>query len=484
MENKHHAEEHFSGAENTPVKDKARGINKARDINQKLDSLEDNLGMLQGKLEENNQRVIHELQGINDDNTNLTEKVSEAYRQLGGIDEEYKSLSLIAVSIDEDVKKLSVEINDVSKQSADDVSSLNENHQDMVRRVNELVTSSQETNKRLSQSITENAAALIKLGEELAVEINELADATQTRDDKLEQDLDASRKDIEDNKAQILKLQAVDEVLEKRAAQLEESTDELKTNLQNLNSSFTMLDKRTEELSAAVSLLTEQGKEHAGLISNLQEYTAAMGVSLHKLGLREKKHFIGLAASLLVVVILGLVFYGVQKGTHTRDAETLAAGQQAIKASSQAATGALALRSEKLENEVVDLKQQLQDVDENMSSMDGRLDYIAPNTQFGKDSIIRGSQWLAAQSAEHFAIQFASANSLEQLYEIAFGYKHYLKTDVSYYRMATAQGERYVMVVGSFATQDEAASVLWRMPYRINFQQPVISRMADIQKFI
>lgn len=491
MENKRHAGEHFSSAENVPAKESARGINKAKDINLKLDSLEDNLGTLQGKLEENNKRVMRELQGINNDNTNLTEKVSEAYKQLGGIDEEYKSLSLIAASIEEDVNKLSVEIKDASKQSSDDVLSLNENQHDMVSRVNELVASSQQTNKKLSQSITENTAALVKHGEALVAEINELADATQTRDEKIEQDLDASKKDIEDNKAKILKLQAVDEVLARRAAQLEDSTGVLKNNLQNLYSSFTVLDKRTEELSASVELLKEQGKDHAGLISNIQEYTAELSLSLHRLGLREKNHFTWLAVSLLAVFVISLVAYGLQMNTHYSDAETLAAGQQELEqqlttaqANTQASTDALALRSTQLENEVVGLKQQLQNVDEHMSSMDGRIDYIAPYSQFGKDSIIRGPQWLAAQSAGNFAIQLASSSSKDQLYEIALRYSHYLTTDISYYKAATAQGEQYVMVVGNFATYEQAASALWQMPRNINFQQPVISRLGDIQKLI
>ena len=493
MDNKRNTQEHYSSGEDVLVKlgEKSSDINKAKDINSKLSSLEDNLGALQSKLRENDQRVMRELQGINDNNTNLTEKISEAYIQLGGIDKEYKALSHISSSIEQEVNRLSVEIKDVSEQSTSDVLNLNENHDEMVRRVNELVVSSQQTNKKLSQSITENTAALKKYSEQLVSEINDLADTTQTRDEQIEQELNASKKDIQENKAKILKMQAVDEALAKRTSQLEDSTGVLKNNLQNLYFSFSELDNRTRELGTLVKKLSDQGEDHAGLINNIQEDTAVMGLSLHKLGIREKKHFTWLSISVVAVFVISLMLYGYQMNTQINDTQTLAAGQQQIQqnltssqASAQATTDALTLRNTQLENEVASMKQQLVNVDEHISSIDSRIDYIAPYSTFGKDSIIHGPQWLAAQSADNFSIQLASAKNKKQLHEIALRYSHYLTTDVSYYKSATAQGEQYVLVVGSFSTYEQAASALWRMPSNINFQRPTISRVADIQKLI
>ena len=268
-------------------------------------------------------------------------------------------------------------------------------------------------------------------------------------------------------------MQAVDKALEIRASQLEDSTGVLKNNLQNLYVSFSELDNRTNELSSVVKQLSDQGNDHAGLISNIQEYTAVMGMSLHKLGLREKKHFSWLASALVAVFVISLLLYGYQ----VNDVATL-------QTSSLASTDTLASRSTQLENEVVGLKQQLQNVDDHIASIDGRIDHVAPYSSFGKDNIIHGPQWLAKQSAENFSIQLAASHSKKELYEIALRYSHYLTTDVSYYKSATVQGDQYVLVVGNFATYEKAAAALWRMPQNINFQRPVISRLGDIQKLI
>ena len=78
----------------------------------------------------------------------------------------------------------------------------------------------------------------------------------------------------------------------------------------------------------------------------------------------------------------------------------------------------------------------------------------------------------------------ASTASKKELYDIAQRYSHYFKENLSYYTVNTAKGEYYVLVYGSFSNNEEAAAVMRDMPYQTNFQNPVISRVADIQKLL
>jgi len=138
------------------LEQESHAIGKAKDINAKISLLEASLGELQAELEVINRSVDEGLERLSDSDLDLTSKVSETYKRLGEIDNTYKSLSTISENIDNEVRKLTSEIEDVATQSAADLENhntqFNEQHQQLVERVNELVRHSQETNAQLTLS--------------------------------------------------------------------------------------------------------------------------------------------------------------------------------------------------------------------------------------------------------------------------------------------------------------------------------------------
>jgi len=448
-------------------------VKQANDINGKLNTLEDSLDKLQTELDTVNKSVEVGMECLNNNDLDLTAKVSETYKRLGDIDNTYQSLAAISSDIDSEVKKLTVEIADVAEQSATELenlettssgqySQLNEQHEQLSARVNNLVKSSQDTHTRLNESIKQNADALLNLKQQLIGEIDNLTTASQDRDDELDAKLSEAEKNIASNKANILKMQAVDAALDKRAIELEQTTATLIEQSTAHQAALQQLDAQAEALETSVRQLQAKTSKHEEQIIDIQVNTAVMGRNHLALASKVKQHFwssMGMLA--LVALLIGAASY-YQDTINTSDVQQLA----------------------EVQTELETINQKLVTVGDQLSSVDGRLSYSSPYSQFSKDNTLHGPQWLAAQAADRFAIQVASTASKNELYTIAQRYSHYFTDNVAYYRLNTAQGERYVLVYGSFSNHTEAASVMWQLPQQINYQHPVISRIGDIQALI
>jgi SPOR domain len=484
-----------------------RDTGQARDINAKINLLESSLGELQTALDQINRSVDEGLERLGDTDLDLTAKVSETYKRLGEIDTTYRSLSTISGNIDTEVKKLTVEIADLVEKSAAELeqvdsrssqrhAEISTQHEQLVTRVNELVGHSKQTQEQLEQSIKTNTDALLGLEKQLVAEIQSLADSTQQRDNALETDLDAARKAIQINRARILQLQAVDEALDKRAAALEITADELTHKTGDLRASVDILNVRNDELSRLIEKLREQADNHATLISGIQKNIAQIAYNLVDLAGIQKKHFRVLSGLIALIVLAIAGFYYYQLDTNQSSALQLTGlAQQDVTASTEitqvqndlkslnnSVNGELAVLNERLSDEVSTLQGQLQNMDDQAQSLDGRLDYMSPFSSFGKNSVIHGPQWLAAQSADTFVIRVASVSDRSSLYEIAQRYSHYFKDDMAYYPVDTERGERYVLVSGNFASKREADSALRQMPRYVEFQRPVVTRLGDLRQ--
>lgn len=459
-----------------------RATGQAKDINTKISLLEASLGQLQTELDVINQSVDEGLERLGDNELDLTAKVTETYKRLGDIDNTYKSLSAISENIDNEVKKLTTEIEEVATQSAADLeghnSQFTEQHQQLVVRVNDLIKHSQETNLQLTQSINDNTDALLKLEKELVVEIDTLANATSERSENIE-------KEVESSKARILQLQAVDDALEKRAASLETTAAELTQTSKKLDTSINLLDMRTDELSAIVDKLLEDSEKHSSLISALQDKSVEMAMSIRALAGTENRHFKILSGFLLVAIlaIAGLYFYHQSEMSHDAvvTAERTQVVDQQISGLQQDNVKSVVTIAEVQQN-IVAINDKLQHMNDQADSLDGRISNISPFSQIGSNNIIHGPQWLAQQPADNFAIQVASVSSKNDLYDIAERYNHYLKDELSYYTVKSGQAEKYVLVSGGYASEREAAAVMWRLPRYVNFQRPALARMAEVQK--
>lgn len=455
------------------LEDKSGAVKQAGDINNKINTLEDSLGGLQTELNEINMSVELGLERLSDSDLDLTSKVTETYKRLGEIDQTYKNLSEISDNIDSEVKKLTQEISEVAEQSAHELenfeatasiqySQLNEQHEQLTQRINELVKNARQTHEQLTKSISNNTNALLKLEKQLIDEINVLTHATQARDDKLEAKLGKAEKTIAVNKASILKMQAIDAALDKRASELEKTTTELNEKSATHQAALAQLDTRSNELAWSLEQLQALSDKHAEQIVDLQVNASLLSRTLIALAGVEKRHFRIVSGALVIIALVIASFVYYQNAVNGSDAQQIAGVQTDIES----------------------INNKLQHVDDQFQSLDGRMSYLSPFSQFGKESVIHGPQWLATQPAGHFAIQIASSTNKKELYTIAQRYRHYFTEDMSYYTIKTSQGQRHVLVYGSFATSSQASSSLWRMPHYINQQRPSIARIGDIQKLI
>ena len=470
-----------------------RAVGQAKDINAKIGLLESSLSELQTELDVINKSVDEGLERLSDSDLDLTSKVSETYKRLGEIDNTYKALSTISENIDSEVKKLTSEIEDVATQSAADLenhnSQMTEQHEQLVERVNDLVRQSHETNSQLTQNIKENTEALLKLEKELVAEIDSLASETKQRSDNIE-------KEVESSKARILQLQSVDDALEKRAASLEATAARLTQTSKELDTSINLLDERTDELSTIVDKLVEYSDRHSSLISALQDKSVDLAMSIKALAGTENKHFKVLSSFLLVAIlaIAGLYFYHQSEMSHDAivTAERTQVVDQHISSLQQGSMKSavtisevqdnLVVLNKKLEDEVKTLNGKLQNMNDQAQSLDGRISNISPFSQIGSNNIIHGPQWLSQQPADHYVVQVATVTEKNDLYDIAQRYNHYLKDELSFYTVKSAQSEKYVLVSGGYAGEREAAAVMQRLPRYVNFQRPTITRMGDVQK--
>ena len=480
------------GAESSSVK-------QARDINRKIDTLEHSLDDLQTQLTEINQSVGEGLERLDDSDLDLNAKVTETYKRLGQIDQTYKALATISEEIDSEVKKLTDEISGVAEQSAAELenlqasssaqySQLNEQHGQLVQRINELVKHSKQTHEKLTESINNNTHALLTLERHLVDEIDVLSDETQKRDDELADKLDKAEQAIASNKASILKLQAVDTALDKRAAELEKTSRELTAHSRAHQESLKQLDARSGELAYAVEQLQVRGKKHEEQIIELQVNTSVLSRTLAALARTEKRHFgiLAIVLALLALVVAGLSYY--QNGVNGNEAQRVATAQSDITAINNKLQNVdtqlqqVDTRLGQVDAQVQQVDAQVQKVDDQAASLDGRLNHISPFTQFGKDNVIHGPEWLAAQPVDNYAVLLASTGSKQDLYEIAQQYNRHLRDSLAYYTVDSLRGQRYILVYGSFANQAEAASSLWRMPPYISRHRPQLTRIGDIAK--
>ena len=475
------------------LESETREIGRAKDINAKIGLLETSLSDLQTELDVINKSVDEGLERLSDSDLDLTSKVSETYRRLGEIDNTYKVLSTISENIDNEVRKLTTEIEDVASRSASDLENHNVQitgqHEQLVERVNELVAHSHETNSQLAQSIKDNTDALVRLEKELVAEIDTLASTTHERSDHLE-------KELESSKARILQLQSVDDALEKRAASLETTAARLTQTSRELEVSIGLLDTRTDELSTMVDKLLEYSEKHSSLIGSLQEKSVELAMSISALAGTQTRHFKILSSFLLfaIIAIAGLYFYHQSEMSHeaivTAERTQLvdqqitglqSDGRKSAATLSEVQDNLVAL-NEKLEAEVSTLNGKLQTINDQADSLDGRISSISPFSQIGSSNVIHGPQWLSQQPADHFAIQVATVGDRNEMYDIAQRYNHYLKDELSYYRLQSGSGEKFVLVSGGYAGENEAAAVIRRLPRYVNFQRPALTRIADIQQ--
>ncbi len=477
------------------------------ELNQKIGQIDADLDHLRTTLKSTNQGLMENLAHLNEKDTDLRSKVTEAYQQLGALDSAYRSLTSQSTEISREIKAVAKQVNEVSKKSDQQFDNLGEEYRGVVARIEELSAKSKQTTQDLNKSIKANTRAMQELEQSLLTEIDDLANRSRERDDSLDQKtqalaegLDKADAEIRASQARLLKMQAIDQALEKRADALEATTEELTKKSRELARSTTTLFNRTQELSEAIVELRATSEEHGEQISDLQERGEKTANALFALILREKRHFrlLGVALLVLLALFVGYLYYNqgswqeeaavnadLQAGVSTladdlaRTDSQVAQVESGLTELAQQTQQADAARQEEIEA----LNRQITTLGDQVDSLDGRVTNQRPTRTFGNGNTIHGPEWVAAQPAGNYTIHLATVGDQQALYALAERYSHYLKDELAYLPVQFRGTQRHALLYGQFASEAEATSALSQLPRTIERSRPSVQPMSRIQDY-
>ncbi|MCG6937621.1 MAG: hypothetical protein LJE83_05540 [Gammaproteobacteria bacterium] len=478
--------------------DENNTVTTGKDINQKISSLDEDLRQLRAELGSINDSVEEGLDRLSDKDTDLTAKVSETYKRLGEIDKAYKALLEISSRIDNDIQKLNGDVSNVAHQSASGIKNLEQStlsqskefaakNQQVVSKVNHLVETSKMTSERMNQSIQSATEKMLQIEKHVINQIESLTNATKDKTRAIE-------KTVDHNSANILKLQSVDEAISRRASALEITAAELTVKGQYLDSSVEQLQISADLLSGSVkelkqrtTALEELTQHHGSLIDGLQKAGADIASKLTALSARESKHFMFATAGLILLFVAAAVIYLLQQNqfsindTRLADNSEKITNLQQLQADSEAGTNN-SLAS--LEKQIQQANSKIVTVQDQVQSVAGRLNQSLPFSQLGDDNIIHGPQWIADLPQNNLTVQLAYVDNKETLYKIAHRYRFQLKDSLSYFTVKQQDGDKYVLLSGSYPTRKQAQFALESLPGHIDRQAPVIRTIKVVQQYI
>ena len=494
------------------------------EINRQMTSLEGSISKLNTQLNASNKQIRSDVERLSKSDAEITEKVADTYKQLGLIEGTFSDLSTQSKQINVDLKKVNSSLKAFEKSSTlalneaiDNQSAVNnefrQQHEDLILRAETLSKKASTMATKLTKSIKQNSLALTELEARIISELENVAQSSQQRDDKLGNKIKSSSEEISSQKARMMLMQSVDEALEKRTAALEATSAHLIEDSENLKTSTEILDVLTSKLSADIEALemhtaslAQQNIEQQGFIEALQEKAGSITRTLLAMATLEKKHFrVLLATSLMLfLAIIASFFYS----EYMRETEQLVEVQRNSVINEQVAQLSSRVEDEQMASQVfyseilelqsnlnqvqselqqktalieVDLQkkaEQIQQMNDEVESLDGRVRYLAPLYNFGSDNTIYGSQWLSKLDPAKLSIKIATVKDKQSMYEIAQRYNRHFTEELAYF--VTADEQYSLIYGGKFDDAQQISDKLRKMPGYINFQSPVAIANADI----
>lgn len=489
-----------TGANNSGllIFDENNTVGTGRDINEKITSLDADLRQLRAELGIINDSVEEGLDRLSDKDTDLTAKVSETYKRLGEIDNAYKALLKISARIDNEIQKLNGDVSDVAELSASGIKNLEqstltqskefaEKNQQIVSRVNHLVETSKLTSEMMNQSIHSATERMLQIEKEVVAQIESLSSRTKDKTQAIE-------KTVEQNSANILKLQSVDEAITRRATALEITAAELTARGQYLDSSVEQLQIGSDILASGIKTLKERTSSleeltnrHGSLIEGLQKAGADISGRLAALSVREGKHFKFATAGLLLLLVVTAFIYFSQQNQFSANQARVAENSEKLTYLQQVQSGSAVTTTESLallESKIQQTNNRILAVEDQVQSVDGRLNQSLPFSQIGDDNIIHGPQWIASLPQDNLTVQLAYVDNKDTLYEIAQRYRFKLKDSLAYFNVKEKGADKFVLLSGSYNTQQQAMDAVESLPGYIGSQKPVIRKLKTVQKYI
>lgn len=483
-----------------------------QELNQQLGRLENDLEALRFDIRSINKGVKASLKQLTERDTDLTGKVAETYQRLGSLDEAYRDLSGKSTRIGAEIKQIAGQLQQLAGRSEAEIGALQGGVQDLLKRSEELGQQARQTTQALNKSIKENSAAMAALEQQLKAEIADLAERSQQRHDDLyaatvavAARLDATDDQVRNQQARLLKMQDVDQALERRAGALEQTTEALSQTSRELSRATSLLTRRSNELATAVQALEARTLANEASIADLHDQTAATERSLLALMRLEKRHVQWLGGGLALVLLLVLGFYLSEQYNWSSEAQInsgleadIQDVQQQVSATRSSVadvqsdlsttgqgladlSGQVARIDDATQDRLQQIEQHLVSVGDQVDSIDGRVTNLRPHREFGNGNVIHGPEWLANQPLDHHAIRLASVSDKQDLYRVAERYGHYLQHELAYLPVSQPQGQtRYLLLMGSFATVREAQQALRSLPHSIEFQRPTVAALRSV----
>jgi chromosome segregation ATPase len=490
--------------------DEAAEVSTGSDINNKINTLDLDLAKLRAELAIINDSVEEGLDRLSDTDTDLTAKVSETYKRLGEIDNAYKSLLDISSSIDSDIQRLNGDVSSVAKESATGIKNLEqstieqsnafaEKNEQVASRVNQLVESSKLTNDLLNEKIQSATSNMLQIEEKVIAEIESLSTTTQEKTKSLDNA-------VETNRAKILKLQSIDEAIIRRATTLEITSAELTVKSKQLDESVDDLQANSEELSRGVEALRQHTHDleqkintHGKLIGGLQKASTGIAANVAALADREKRHFnvVGLGFVVLLIVTVTLFFTQQnQFGMNDRQIANLQQVQSSAELMTEDALVQLETKidamnqsiQEDVKKEIAQMNRAVQDTQDQVQSVEGRLNQTSSFSQIGDNNIVHGKQHINEVPAQNYTVQVAYVDNKDSMYAIAQRYNSYLKDKLYYFEVPVQSADvvktKYVLLSGNYTSDQQAFAASQAMPTYIERQRPVIRQFESVQAFI
>jgi chromosome segregation ATPase len=499
---------------NNPPRDK-----QVLEINNQMSALETSISKLSKQLTATNKQIKTEVERLTASDAEITDKVADTYKQLGVIETTFKDLNNQSSKINKELKTVNGSIKSLEKESRasldaamhkqegvnDELRAVNDDfrsvHESLIEKSESLSKKATALTRKLNKSIKDNSQALTELEARIVAELEKIAKNSAVRDDQLDEK-------IASQKAKMLLMQSVDEALDKRASALEQTSQKLLDDSAELQDATKVLDVLTSKLSSDVEALelftrqlAEQNAAQQGEIDGLQDRTDSLSRTLLALANLEKKHFRALAAGslLLLLAILGAFFYGeYQRGTENdveaqrnevvneqlsdltnRVSDEQMASQvfydeitslgktiEQLKGDLQSANNALQAQVQDVN---ANLETRLQEMTDQVESIDGRVQYLAPLYNFGSSNTIHGSQWVSKLKPELLSIKIATVSDKQDLYEIAQRYNNHFTQELGYFM--TDAGQYTLIYGGQFEDEAELAELMRRMPAYMNGQR-------------
>lgn len=471
---------------------------KVLEINKQMSSLETSINKLNRQLNTTNKQIKTDVERLTSSDAEITDKVAETYKQLGVIENTFQDLNEQSSKINKDLKSINSTIRALEKDSKASLDSAIENqakinadftqtHEDLIGKAEKLSKKATSIAKKLDKSIKDNSKALSDLEERILADLQNIAESSEQRDSALDDK-------ISSQKAKMLLMQSVDEALEKRAEALELTSQQLIKDSEQLKDATNILDVLTSKLSTDVEALenhtrqlAEQNEAQQAQIDGLDDRTDSLSRTLLALASLEKKHFrvLGAGSLVLLIALLAAFFYG----EYMRDTESVVEAQrngvvteqisdlqnrvEDEQMASQVFYNEITLLEKSLDQMKGELDGKIQQMTDQVDSIDGRIQYMAPLYNFGSNNTIHGSQWISQLNPEQKSIKIATVADKQDLYNIAQRYNNHFTQDLAYF--ITADNQYTLIYGGKFDSDQQLDNLLRRMPRYMNGQviQPI-----------